>query len=200
MNFVALSSSRGTTLQAVLDAMAKGSLKMQCLGLITDDPSRACINKAESAGIPVQIVQKKAGDTKVGYENRLSEALYTLGATNDETVIAALGWMFIFSPWFIDEWSGHIINVHPALLPKFGGVGMYGNRVHETVLASGETESGISIHVMDHGVDTGKILVQQSCSVMPDDTVESLKERVQELEKEWYPRALQMIEDGTVTL
>ena len=200
MNFVALSSSRGTTLQAVIDATASGSLHMQCLGLITDDPSRECISKAEAANIPVLIIEKKADESREDYDKRLDDAITSLGTSKDETIIAALGWMFIFSPWFIGQWQGRIVNVHPALLPKHGGKGMYGRRVHQAVLDAGDSESGISIHIMDEGIDTGPIIVQKTCSVMPDDTVDSLKVRVQELEKEWYPRALEMISDGTITL
>ena len=77
---------------------------------------------------------------------------------------------------------------------------MYGHHVHDAVLKAGEKESGMTIHLMDEGVDTGKILLQKSCPVLPDDTTETLQAKVQELEKEWYPKALQMIEDGDVKL
>ena len=90
--------------------------------------------------------------------------------------------------------------MHPAMLPKFGGKNMYGDRVHQAVLDAGERESGITIHLMDEEVDTGKILLQKTCPVLPGDTVESLKARVQGLEREWYPRLLQMIEKGQLLL
>ena len=115
-------------------------------------------------------------------------------------MIAAMGWMFIFSSWFIAERRCRIINVHPALLPKFGGKGMYGHHVHDAVLAAREKESGVSIHLMDEGVDTGPVLLQKTCPVLSGDTSATLQQRVQELEKEWYPKVLQMIETKEIML
>lgn len=195
MNFVVLSSSRGTTFQAVLDRIADGSLTAKCLGLIADSEDRGCIQKAKAASFPVKIIEKEKSEEREDYDKRLHAAIEELGGSPDETVIAALGWMFILSPWFVSQWKNRIINVHPSLLPKYPGA-----HAHEDVLVAGESESGMTIHIIDEGVDTGEILVQKSCSVMPDDTVDSLKERVQELEKEWYPKTLQMIEEGDIQL
>jgi phosphoribosylglycinamide formyltransferase-1 len=107
-----------------------------------------------------------------------------------------MGWMSIFSPWFISMWRNRMLNVHPALLPKHGGRGMYGDRVHRAVLASGEEESGMTIHLMNEEVDAGPILIQKKCLVEEGETVASLKAKVQALEKEWYPKVLQMIHAG----
>ncbi|HLD32366.1 MAG TPA: phosphoribosylglycinamide formyltransferase [Candidatus Peribacteraceae bacterium] len=202
MQFVVLSSSRGTTFQAVLDRIADGSLHAACKGLVTDNPDRLCIQKAKEANLPVCIVEKQKGEKREVYDRRLHESILKLfGKDRDEPrVIAALGWMFIFSPWFIQQWRNRIINVHPALLPHYGGKGMYGAHVHEAVLATGDSESGISIHLMDEGVDTGPILEQKNCSVLPDDTPEILQNRIQALEKEWYPRVLQNIHTGELIL
>lgn len=202
MQFVVLSSSRGTTFKAVLDRIADGSLEAACKGLVTDNQERQCIEKAESAGVPVAIVEKQKGESREDYDRRLHASILKLfGDDEDEPrVIAALGWMFIFSSWFIDQWKNRIINVHPALLPNYGGKGMYGSHVHESVLEAGDTESGITIHLMDEGVDTGPILEQKICSVNPGDTPESLQSRVQELEKEWYPKVLQRIQIGELIL
>ncbi len=94
--------------------------------------------------------------------------------------------MFILSPWFVSRYPKKILNVHPSLLPKHPGA-----NAHDLVLAAGETESGMTIHYVDEGLDSGQIIVQKKCSVIPGDTVESLKARVQELEKEWYPKVLE---------
>ncbi len=195
MNFIVLSSSRGTTFQATIEAMQKGALKAKCLGLLTDSPERGCIAKAEKAGLPVTVVERRAGESREDFDRRVDAALRAMGA-DGRTMLATMGWMFIFSQWFIATWKNRIINVHPALLPKHGGKGMYGHHVHEAVLAAKERESGVTIHLMDEGVDTGPILVQKTCPVLPDDTPETLQQRVQELEKEWYPKVLQMIEAG----
>ncbi|MFH1444425.1 MAG: phosphoribosylglycinamide formyltransferase [Candidatus Peregrinibacteria bacterium] len=194
-----LSSSRGTTFQAVIDAQKRGELKAKCLGLVTDRADRPCIDKAKAADLPFVVVTRVNGESREEFDRRVQEAIVSLGGEKN-TVIAALGWMFIFSPWFIQTWKNRIINVHPALLPKHSGKGMYGHHVHEAVLAAGEKESGISIHLMDEEVDTGRVLLQKTCPVLPDDTPETLQQRVQELEKEWYPKVLQMIELGEVKL
>ncbi len=199
MNFIVLSSSRGTTFQAVLDAQKRGELKAKCLGLVTDREDRQCIDKAKEADLPFIIVTRVNGESREEFDRRVQEAIVSLGGGKD-TVIAALGWMFIFSPWFIQAWKDRIINVHPALLPKHSGKGMYGHHVHDAVLAAGEKESGVSIHLMDEEVDTGRILLQKTCPVLPDDTPDSLQQRVQGLEKEWYPRVLQMVESGEILL
>ncbi len=201
MNFIVLSSSRGTTFQAVIDRMKDGSLTATCLGLVSDREDRGCVGKARNAGLQVAIVEKQTGESREDFDKRMHQAIVDLvGTVREPPLLAALGWMSILSPWFIKQWPGRIINVHPALLPKFGGAGMYGDKVHQAVLDSGAKESGITIHLMDEGVDTGKILVQKTCPVLPGDTVETLKHRVQALEKEWYPKVLEMIEEGKIQL
>ncbi|MBU0767225.1 phosphoribosylglycinamide formyltransferase [Patescibacteria group bacterium] len=192
MNFVVLSSSRGTTFQAVLDRMADGSLTAKCLGLVTDKDDRGCIEKAKNAGLPVIIVKREHGTQREDYNKRLDKAIRKLGKVD---AIAALGWMFILTPWFVQKWKGRIVNVHPALLPKHPGA-----HGIEEALHAGETESGMTIHIIDEGVDTGTILVQKSCTIEEDDTVETLKNRIQALEKEWYPKTLQMIETSEIVL
>ncbi len=205
MNFVVLSSSRGTTFQAVIEAMQKGELQAHCLGLVTDRQDRGCIEKAQAAGIPVVIVEKQDNEDRESYDKRIHKAVMELThqriLTADRSLlIASLGWMFIFTPWFIGKWKNRIINVHPALLPKFGGKGMYGMKVHEAVLAAGEKETGITIHLVDEGVDTGKILLQKTCPITSTDTPQSVRDHVQALEREWYPKLLQMIEKGEQAL
>ncbi len=215
MKFFVLSSSRGTVFQATLDAMADSRLTAQCMGLITDRPDRGCIGKAEAAHLPVIVVEQREGETPEQYDDRLHGAILDFlrahaNQRNDRTpeapapsstlLIAAMGWMHILTPPFIRRWRNRILNIHPALLPKYGGTGMFGDRVHAAVLKDKERESGITIHLMDEGVDTGPILLQEKCPVLPDDTVASLKSRVQALEREWYPRVLEMIHRGQLKL
>ena len=204
MNFIVLSSSRGTTFQATLDSIADGSLKAACIGLVTDDEDRECIAKAEAAGLPWKVARKVEGEDREVFDKKVDAAIQELldevYLDRDDVILAEMGWMWIHLPWFIGEWSGKILNVHPALLPKHGGKGMYGDHVHRAVLDAGERESGITIHIMDEGVDTGQILVQKICTVEPTDTVETLRNKVQALEKEWFPKVLQMIEEGEIEI
>lgn len=182
-------------MQAVLDAIKNGTLTARCLGLISDREDRGCVAKARAANIPVTIVEKKPEEGRESYDKRLHEALLKMGQpinqSTNQPVIAALGWMFIFSPWFVSQWKNRIVNVHPSLLPKHPGA----HAIRDT-LAAGDTQTGMSIHLIDEGVDTGPVLLQKTCRVLPGDTEDTLKERIQALEKEWYPKALEMIQRG----
>ncbi|MBI3332265.1 phosphoribosylglycinamide formyltransferase [Candidatus Peregrinibacteria bacterium] len=209
MNFVVLSSSRGTTFQAIIDALKNTSLEARCLGLISDRDDRGCVTKAKAAGLPVRIVTKKKNEDREDYDRRLHEAILELvpksyklpvrprpgGQATSSTVIAGIGWLYMLSPWFVSTWKNRILNVHPSLLPKHPGL-----HAHEEVIQAGERESGMTIHVIDEGLDTGPILVQKKCTVSQTDTPETLKAKVQELEKEWYPRVLQMLHTGEMKL
>ncbi len=192
MNFIALSSSRGTTFQAVIDRIADGGLTAKCLGLVVDREDRGAVEKAKKANLPIKVVKRTKGEPREEYDWKLDQAINELGEVD---VIAALGWMFILTPWFVNKWAGKIVNVHPALLPKHPGA-----HGIEDALKAGDKATGMTIHIIDEGVDTGPILVQKSCSILPEDTVDTLKSRVQELEKEWYPKTLQMIETREIEL
>ena len=204
MDFVVLSSSKGTTFQAVLDAIASKTLTANLRGLVTDRFERGCVAKAKKAGVPVRVVKKKIGEHRELYDQRIDEAIRALlqsGQSQTSSLIpqnsfvVCIGWMFLLSSWFVRHWKNHILNVHPSLLPKHPGA-----HAHELVLASKDAESGMTIHLIDEGLDTGKILVQKKCSVLPTDTVDTLKARVQALECEWYPKLLEQIQRGDVDL
>lgn len=204
MNFIVLSSSKGTVFQSVIDRIADGSLHAHCLGLITDRADRGCVEKADKAGVPVKIIPMMQGGDREAYDKKIHQTACTLFGIEPKTtyqipdtenVIACMGWMYLFSPWFVKQWRGRILNVHPALLPKYPGT-----HAHEEVLANKDTESGMSIHLIDEGIDTGKILLQKKCPVLPDDTKETLKARVQALECEWSPKVLEMIEKGEMSM
>lgn len=195
MKFIILSSSRGSTAKAVLKHLEKGNLHMECLGLITDSDDRGCTEVVRSAGFPIYRVDRVEGESREDYDRRLHEAVLEAGGSYEDTVIAALGWMYILSPWFVSQWKNRIINVHPALLPKFPGAHGIAD-----ALASGDEVTGMTIHFIDEGVDTGPIILQKECAILPGDDEEALKDRIQLLEKEWYPKVLEMIETGEIIL
>ena len=198
MNFIVLSTSRGTTFQSVIDALKNNELTAECLGLVTDREDRGCLQKAQAAHLKNLAVGQEV-NPREEFDKALHETILDMGA-DEETLIAEMGWMWIHTPEFIEKWKNRIINVHPALLPKYGGKGMYGHHVHDAVLTAGEEESGVTFHIMDAGVDTGPILLQKKCAVIPGDTAEILQGRVQELEKEWYPKLIQMIEKNEIAI
>ena len=197
MQIIALSSSRGTTFQAILDAIARGELASPCIGLVTDREDRGCVAKARAAKIPVRIVERSRLESREDYDRRLEAAFEILrGKTSKkDIVIAAVGWMWVLSPWLVHRWIRRIVNVHPSLLPKYPGA-----HAHRDVLKAGDGESGMTIHYIDEGVDTGPILLQKTCPVLPDDTEDTLKSRVQALEVEWYPMVLGMMERGEMNI
>lgn len=194
MTFVVLSSSKGTVFQSVISTINDGSLSMKCAGLVTDSSDHGCAEKALAAGIPVKIVPMTKGEPREEFDKRVHAAIEELTGSS-QPIVACMGWMWMLSPWFVRQWRKRILNVHPSLLPKHAGA-----HAHDLVLKAKESESGMTIHLIDEGRDTGKILLQKTCAVLPDDTVETLKARVQALECEWYPKVLEMIQDGSLSL
>lgn len=171
---VVLVSGSGSNLQSIIDAINLGDLDCNIAGVIAD---RDCygLTRAKEAGITAYLVDRKT------YREELSQEIDKL-IPQDSSLIVLAGFLSILDNAFIDKWQDRIINIHPSLLPKFGGHGMWGNRVHEAVLASGETESGCTVHLVTSEIDCGQIVVQQKVPVLKDDTVESLRLRVQKAE------------------
>ncbi len=192
MKFIILCSSRGTVMESVLESVKKKELTAQCMGLVADRADRGCVTRAKEFRIPVEIVEMRKEESREAYDKRIDVAIMKLDG-DDEVIIACMGWMWMLGSEFVSRYKNRILNVHPALLPKHPGA-----HAHDLVLAAKDTESGMTIHLIDEGMDTGKILLQKTCPVLPDDTVQTLKERVQALECEWYPKTLQMVEMGEI--
>ncbi|MFP4153967.1 MAG: phosphoribosylglycinamide formyltransferase [Alkalispirochaeta sp.] len=174
---VVLASGTGTNFQAIIDAVAMGTLDVTIGMLITDRPGVLALSRAVRAGIPATVIDRRE------YRERLSDAI--LATIPPETALIVLaGFLSILKGEILQRYRGRIINLHPSLLPRHGGAGMYGSRVHEAVLAAGDAESGCTIHVVDEGTDTGPILLQRSLSVEEGDTPETLARRIAVLEHE----------------
>ena len=172
-----LVSGGGSNLQSIIDNIEQGNLNCEISYVIAD---RECygLERAEKHGIKNILLDRKVLKEKLSDE--ISNVLENDDEKTDYIVLA--GYLSILSPEFIKKWSRKIINIHPSLLPKFGGKGMYGMNVHRAVIEAKETESGCTIHFVDTGVDTGEIILQIKVPVLSDDTPEVLQKRV--LEKE----------------
>lgn len=172
-----LVSGGGSNLQSIIDNIEQGNLNCEISYVIAD---RKCygLERAEKHGIKNVLLDRKVLKEKLSDE--ISNVLKNDDEKTDYIVLA--GYLSILSPEFIKKWSRKIINIHPSLLPKFGGKGMYGMNVHRAVIEAKETESGCTIHFVDTGVDTGEIILQIKVPVLSDDTPEVLQKRV--LEKE----------------
>jgi phosphoribosylglycinamide formyltransferase-1 len=170
-----LGSTKGTDLVPIVGAERSGSLSASVDVIISNNKSSGILKKARHYGIENYFICHKNKKRGV-FDFEMSQIL----ENKKIDLILLIGFMRILSPGFVDRWGGKIINVHPSLLPKYAG-GM-NNDVHESVLAAGDKETGCTIHLVTKEVDGGPILLQKSCPVFENDSVESLKERVQELE------------------
>ena len=174
-----LASTNGTDLGAIIDEMKAGKMPgIELVRVISNKENSGALDKARNFGVEAKFVEDDAD---------------LIEAVGDVDLVCLVGYMKILKPDFVRAFDGRIINVHPALLPKYGGKGWYGMKVHEQVLADGEKETGMTIHFVDEGVDSGEILLQKSVVVNQGDTAEVLKAKVQELEKEGYPEAIRLL-------
>jgi len=179
-----LGSTRGTALQGVLDAIAAGNLHVEVVTVLSDRPAAPILDRARQHGIPALFLDP-AGLKRPAYDALVTEALHQAGAQ----LVLMIGYMRIVSPSFVDAWRGRLLNVHPSLLPAFGG--LMDKSVHQAVLDAGVPETGCTIHQVTEDVDAGPIVLQKRCPVLPDDTADTLKERVQALEQAAFVEVLQ---------
>ena len=176
---MALVSGGGTNLQALLDAEKAGALGGGKITAVVSDRSGAyALERAKAAGIPALVAEPDMGLSKEERRRELSGRLLGLAKNHRIDLLVLAGYLSILSGKIIDEYAGKIINLHPALLPKFGGEGMYGEKVHRAVIEAGETESGCTVHLVDAGTDTGPILLQRKIPVHGGDTPDTLAERI----------------------
>ena len=178
-----LGSTRGTALQGILDAIAAGMLTVDLALVISDRPSAPILDRARSYGVPALFLDP-SGLSREAYDVRVAEALRESGAQ----LVLMIGYMRIVSAAFVDAWRGRLLNVHPSLLPAFGG--MMDRSVHQAVLAAGVSETGCTIHQVTEDVDAGPIVLQKRCPVLPGDTADTLKARVQTLEQAAFVEVL----------
>ena len=169
-----LISGGGTNLQALIDAVEDGILDARITKVIADRRAGG-LKRAASAGIPAIMLDRTI------YGKELSERIME-ELKGEADIVVLAGFLSILGSSFVKAYRGRIINIHPSLLPSYGGKGMHGIHVHEAVIAAGDKYSGCTVHLVEEGVDTGKILAQKKVSVVPGDTPESLAKRILEEE------------------
>ncbi len=182
-----LCSGRGTDLQSIIDAVNAGQIDAKIGVVITDKPGVMALERAEKAGIKNICINRKEFADRQSFEEKLTEALKAEGVT----LVVLAGFMRILSPYFVHEFSGRIMNIHPALLPSFTGA-----HAHRDVLAYGVKVSGCTVHFVDEGMDSGPIILQAAVPVLQDDTEDTLGARVLEQEHILYPKAIQLYVEG----
>ena len=193
LNIAVLVSGGGTNLQALIDYAAQHEDCPYAVCCVLSDRKDAfALQRAKNAAIPAEIVSSYAvlGAEQAKAASRdqkrlaVSDRVLELCRQYKTDAIVLAGFLTVLGGNIIAEYGGKIINLHPALLPKFGGEGMWGHHVHEAVIAAGETESGCTVHLVDAGCDTGAILLQKKVPVLPDDTPDTLYARIAPKEHE----------------
>lgn len=187
--------SRGTNFQAILDAIARGDLNARCALLVATNELHGAVARARDASIKT-LVLPPGELTKQAWDEIVADALYEEGVS----VVALAGYLRYVTSVLLDAFPGRVVNVHPSLLPAFGGQGMYGPRVHRAVLEHGCKVSGCTVHLVDERYDTGPILAQAAVPVEDDDTPDSLALRVQREEHRLFPQCLELVCSGRIRI
>jgi phosphoribosylglycinamide formyltransferase-1 len=185
-----LISGSGTTLQNFLDRIADGRLRAQVVQVIASKADAYGLQRARSASVPAAIVTRK----EAGSREEFSQRIFDLCRQAHADLVCLAGFLqLLIIP---DDFTNRVMNIHPALLPAFGGAGFYGRRVHEAVLEYGVKLSGCTVHFADNVYDHGPIILQRAVPVLDDDTPDSLAARVFAAECEAYPEAVRLYAEG----
>ena len=186
-NISVLVSGGGANFQAIIDNVESGFIENARIALvISSNPNAFALERAAKHGIKSLVIGKNEYPDMA---ERTDAIIAALEAENTDLIVLA-GYMSVLQPKLIERFRNRIINIHPSLIPKYCGMGMYGHHVYEAVLAGGEKESGATVHFVDEGVDTGKIIIQRSVPVLEGDTPDTLAARVLEVEHTILPEAV----------
>ncbi len=181
-NIAIFASGNGSNAQTIAEYFCNHP-EIRVSLILTNNPAAYVIQRAAHLAVPSFIFNRETFYQTSLIENFLIE--------KGVTFIVLAGFLWMIPPGLIEAFPDRIVNIHPALLPRFGGKGMYGKHVHEAVLNSGCKESGITIHLVNNRYDEGRILFQATCPVLPGDTPETLAERIHQLEHRHYPEVIE---------
>ena len=191
-----LVSGSGSNMQSIADSVNRGILKglVEIVLVISNNPGAYALERARNENIKAVCIERKSFEDEISFNGAILREL-----RNAETDIVCLaGYMRMIGREIIRAYRGKMLNIHPALLPKFGGKGMYGRHVHEAVVKSGETKSGATVHFVEEEYDTGKIIVQREVEVFESDTPQDISKRVLAVEHRIYPEAIKKVIEGKV--
>jgi len=196
LRLAVIASHGGSNLQAIVDATKSGKLQATVGVVISNNSNSLVLERARREGIPAYHLSTRTHPDP----EALDEAILQVLTKHDVNLVVLAGYMKKLGPKVLQHFDGCILNIHPALLPKYGGVGMFGRHVHEAVLAAGERITGVTIHLVTEEYDQGPVIAQCEVPVHEGDTVETLSARVLTREHEFYVETLQRICDGSITL
>ncbi|MCG1012814.1 phosphoribosylglycinamide formyltransferase [Tepidanaerobacter sp. GT38] len=183
-----LVSGGGSNLQSIIDHCNSGYLPAEVVIVISSKEGVYALERAKRHNIPSFVVNPKTFPTKTAYED---EMIRLLNSFKVDLIVLA-GFLRVLSPHFVNTFQGKIMNIHPSLIPAFCGEGYYGEKVHKAVLDYGVKITGVTVHFVDEGADTGPIILQRAVPVLDNDTPETLAERVLQEEHKIYPEAIKL--------
>lgn len=183
-----LVSGGGTNLQAIIDSCESGYIPGRVVVVISNRKDAYALERAKKHNIPALFINPKDYKNLDEYSEKISEELIK----KEVDLVCLAGFLLKLSPEFVRKFKNRIMNIHPALLPSFGGPGMYGHHVHEAVIKSGVKITGCTVHFVDEEYDHGPIILQKAVEVKDDDTPEKLAERVLKEEHKIYPEAIKL--------
>lgn len=179
-NITILVSGSGTNLQRIIDCIDNGEIPNAKINLVVADRECFGLQRAENHSIKNILIPRG---------KNFSDELEKVIPENTDLIVLA-GFLSILKTDFCEKWSGKIINIHPSLLPKFGGKGMWGMNVHNAVIEAGEKESGATVHFVTSGIDEGGIILQGKVGIEENETPETLAEKIHKIEYEIFPKAI----------
>lgn len=191
-----LASHGGSNLQAIIDAAEARAIPAEVCCIISNNKNAKALERAQKHNIPAHHICR----AQFNSDEELDEAIVETFKRHQVELVCLAGYMKLIGPRLLEAYRNRILNIHPALLPKFGGKSMYGIRVHQAVIESGEKVSGPTVHLVDEAYDNGRILAQRKVPVLPDDTPESLAARVLVEEHKIYPDVVGKIARGEIIL
>jgi len=191
-----MASHGGTNLQAIMDACATGDIYGNVKVVVSNNSRSKALRRASNANIPSYHMSAITHPDTLELERSIKNVM--TGHKVDLIVLA--GYMKKIGSQLIEDFPKRVVNSHPALLPKYGGEGMYGDLVHAAVINAGETESGVTIHLVDQNYDQGTIIAQVKIPIAPQETVDSLREKIQTKEHSFWIETIEKIRTGEIDL
>jgi phosphoribosylglycinamide formyltransferase-1 len=187
-----LISGRGSNMTALIEAAKAKDYPAEIVVVVSNRPDAAGLGRAQQAGIATALIDHTAfGKDREAFERSLDAELHS----RQIDIVCLAGFMRLLTPWFVDRWSGRMINIHPALLPQFKGLD-----THRRALEAGLEQHGATVHFVSAGMDDGPVILQKSVPVLSGDSEASLAARVLEVEHQIYPQALRMVAEGRARL
>lgn len=196
VNIGVLISGGGTNLQSLIDNIKEGHINGNIKVVISNKKDAYGLVRAEHEGIESLYINRKEYSSNEEYNRKILEEF----KKREVELVVLAGYLKVLSKEFVEEYKGRIINIHPSLIPSFCGKGYYGEKVHQSVLEYGVKITGATVHFVDEGTDTGQIIIQEAVEVKDDDTVDTLKNRVLEVEHRILPMAVKLYCDRKIKI